>query len=100
VVFFHLVCVGWLIFRAESVTQFVTLLGGLGRAPSVSPSALVRLSFAIPVFLLELPIVKWRDQLAFLKFPPPMRAAVYVAVYWSLLTVGEWGGQQFIYFQF
>ncbi|HEY2786791.1 MAG TPA: MBOAT family O-acyltransferase [Fimbriiglobus sp.] len=98
--FFHLVCLGWLIFRADSITQLAGLLEAFTRAPKFEPGLAARLLVAVPVFLLELAIYFRNDQVAFLRFPWIVRVVVYVGIYWALLTVGRWGTEGFIYFQF
>jgi D-alanyl-lipoteichoic acid acyltransferase DltB (MBOAT superfamily) len=100
VVFFHLVCFGWLMFRAESIEQLSAILTAFTRAPVVDVGRALRLATALPVFVLELAIYVRNDQLAFLRFPWVVRVAVYVGIYWALLTVGRCEGDDFIYFQF
>lgn len=98
--FFHLTCFGWLLFRAESVQQIKSILAAFGQPPVVSLGMLARLLVALPVLVLEYSIYKTDDQLAFLKLSWPLRVIVYVLIYWSLLSIGRWGGDGFIYFQF
>jgi alginate O-acetyltransferase complex protein AlgI len=98
--FFHLVCFGWLLFRAASLSEVGGVLAAFTRAPVIDLGLAARLGLAVPVFLLESAIYFRNDQLAFLRWPAPTRVAVYVGLYWALMTVGQWGGEQFIYFQF
>ncbi len=98
--FFHLVCIGWMLFRAQSFHQLSEFVAAFGRAPEWHLGMAARLVFALPVFVLEYPIYSRNEQLAFLRFPWWVRVAVYVGIYWALLSVGRWSGDGFIYFQF
>lgn len=100
VFFFHLVCVGWVLFRARSIHELGDFLAAFGRSPVLQPGLIARLCFAAPVFVLEYAIYARNDQLAFLRFPWWIRAAVYTVMYWALFATGRWTGEGFIYFQF
>jgi len=98
--FFHLVCVSWLLFRAESVGQLGEVLAALTRWPEridvpAKPAALM-------LGLLIVQVIQYRkdDLLWLYERPWPVRAAAYTAMVAALFTVGQWGGAQFIYFQF
>jgi alginate O-acetyltransferase complex protein AlgI len=102
-VFFHLVCLGWLIFRAQSMTQVFQMLqalfAGLGFA------GLQQMALKIIFFLWLLIIIQlfqyWKDDLEVLrKANAPVRAAVYFISYYLLVMYGVAGGKEFIYFQF
>jgi len=100
VLFFHLVCVSWLLFRADSMAQVWSMGAALTRWPEqidvpAKPAALM-------LGLLVVQVIQYRkDELLWLyERPWPVRAAAYAAMVLALITVGQWGGDQFIYFQF
>jgi alginate O-acetyltransferase complex protein AlgI len=99
--FFHLVCISWLLFRSQTMEQLRGMTAALFRAPVLELGTAARLGLALPVFVVEYLIYRHRDQVAFLNFTPwPVRAAVYVGMYWTLIGLGRWTGEGFIYFQF
>jgi D-alanyl-lipoteichoic acid acyltransferase DltB (MBOAT superfamily) len=102
VVTFHLVCVGWLIFRAESIEQAAGMLSAILNRPAI-PLA----SYLVPVALLIIPL--WIVQLVqysandlnvIARTPWYVRSAFYTACFYAIVLAGQFGGQQFIYFQF
>jgi alginate O-acetyltransferase complex protein AlgI len=104
VVAFHLVCYGWLLFRARSFDQIRSMTWALltdwRLSPEVVPEVRTLVGFAIPLALLH-GYEWWRnDLLAVPKLPLLPRYAVYAAVFYLILLFGSFGGAQFIYFQF
>jgi len=104
-VMFHLTCVGWLIFRAQSFGQVLDLAGAIGTR--FSPSALNVSGLLVPFLLVTLPFVAihaieaWCDDLLVVrKLPLPLRYSIYAATGWLTLLFGNFGGADFIYFQF
>ncbi len=102
IVTFHLICVGWLMFRATSVGQVTGMLEKIAFHPALPPSA-----YLLPVALCILPLIlvecaQWAasDQEAVLRAPWYVRTAFYTACFYALVLGGEFGGGQFIYFQF
>lgn len=104
--FFQLVCLGWLLFRAESVEQVWRMTDALLFNLDFSPRALklndimVFLTCAILFFGVQL--IQWhKGDLKFvLRLPLLPRAAVYAAGILGFIFFGSEGGQAFIYFQF
>jgi D-alanyl-lipoteichoic acid acyltransferase DltB (MBOAT superfamily) len=99
---FHLVCFGWLIFRATSVAQVAGMARAIIERPSI-PAA----SYLVPVTLLILPlllvqIVQYlsKDLDIVLRTPWYVRSVFYTACFYAFVLAGEFGGGQFIYFQF
>jgi len=99
---FHLVCFGWLIFRASSLAQ----VGGMVRA-IVDRPAIPTSAYLIPVALLVLPLLAvqmvqylTRDLDVVLRAPWYARSLFYTACFYAFILAGEFGGSQFIYFQF
>ena len=102
VVTFHLVCIGWLIFRAGSVEQVLGMLSAIVHRPAVPAAA-----YLLPVLVTIIPLclVQWVQYLAddldvVARTPWYVRSAFYTACFYAIVLVGEFGGQQFIYFQF
>jgi D-alanyl-lipoteichoic acid acyltransferase DltB (MBOAT superfamily) len=100
---FHLVCAGWLLFRAESLPHAGALLAALASAPDPGLTGRWLLPFAAllaPLALLELAQARSGDPELVLRAPLPLRALVYACVFFSLVLLGEDFGQPFLYFQF
>jgi D-alanyl-lipoteichoic acid acyltransferase DltB (MBOAT superfamily) len=99
---FHLVCLGWLIFRAGSMEQVLGMLTAIIRRPAVPPA-----SYLLPVVVAMLPL--WLveffqyasdDLNVIARTPWYVRSLFYTACFYAIVLGGEFGGQQFIYFQF
>ncbi|HPA78106.1 MAG TPA: MBOAT family O-acyltransferase [Kiritimatiellia bacterium] len=106
VAFFHLVCLGWLLFRAESLHQIGAMLSALFTC-FVWPSQLVleHLVAAILFFGGLMMVIEWfqfrsSDLYVVLKWPLPVRVAVYLLMFYGLVIFGVQDAQSFIYFQF
>jgi alginate O-acetyltransferase complex protein AlgI len=100
----HLVCYGWLLFRARSFDQIRgmtwALLTDWRISPEVMPEVRTLVGFALPLVLLHA-YEWWKDDLlAVPKLPLLPRYAVYGALFYLILLFGSFGGSQFIYFQF
>jgi alginate O-acetyltransferase complex protein AlgI len=101
-VMFHLTCYGWLIFRADSAAAIARMTTGLGVFNSATPSTLgLELAFYAAPLLLVHGWEAWKQDLnAVPSLPIVARYAVYVGLAFMTLLFGEFGGSQFIYFQF
>jgi alginate O-acetyltransferase complex protein AlgI len=104
VVTVHLVCYGWLLFRARSFEQIRAMTWALVAdwriSPEVEPEVRTLVGVALPLVLLHA-YEWWKDDLlAVPKLPLLPRYAVYGAVFYLILLFGSFGGAQFIYFQF
>ena len=103
VVTFHLVCLGWLIFRAGTLKQAAGMLTAIVHRPAIPAAA-----YLAPVALIILPLLLLqfsqhaaRDLDVISRTPWYVRSAFYTAyVSTPCVLVGQFGGQQFIYFQF
>jgi alginate O-acetyltransferase complex protein AlgI len=102
---FHLTCVGWLIFRAPSVRQFAGLASSL--VWDFSPGALDVSGLLVPLLLFTIPLVvvhayeAWVDDLLIVpRLPSPVRYSLVVATMYLIVLFGNFGGTEFIYFQF
>ena len=99
---FHLVCLGWLIFRAGSIDQLLGMLHAITDRPAV-PMA----SYLIPVLVIIFPLVVVQfaqymtDDLDIVaRTPWYVRSVFYTFLFYAFVLGGEFGGSQFIYFQF
>ena len=106
VVFFHLICISWLLFRADTLAQAGVLLRVLVTGWAVPASgqwlpALTALAFyGLPLLAMEIWQYKSGDPLVALKAPRPVRALLYLALFYGIVIFGETHAQSFIYFQF
>jgi alginate O-acetyltransferase complex protein AlgI len=100
---FHLVCLGWVFFRADSLGTAGTLLGRMftsfGPAPLVTPLVLVVIAGMLAVQYLpkELP-AKVMD--GFSQLRPAAQGVVLGSVLFAITTLGPQGVAPFIYFRF
>ena len=102
VVTFHLVCLGWLIFRAGSVEQVLGMLSAIVHRPAVPAAAylLPVLVTIIPLCLVQLVQYLADDLDVIARTPWYVRSGFYTACFYAIVLGGNFGGQQFIYFQF
>jgi alginate O-acetyltransferase complex protein AlgI len=104
-VMIHFICYGWLLFRARTLAQIVTmtqeLSGGMWRITSAAHDALGALAFyGLPLMALQ-GYEAWKnDLLAVTRLPILPRYALYAGLFYLVLLFGQYGGAQFIYFQF
>jgi hypothetical protein len=102
VVTFHLICLGWLIFRAGSLEQAAGMLAAIIHRPALpAPSVLLPVAAVIvPFFLVQLVQYASRDLDFLARTPWYIRSVLYTACFYAIVLGGEFGGKQFIYFQF
>jgi alginate O-acetyltransferase complex protein AlgI len=103
-VFFHLVCYGWLLFRAETGAQILSLTTALFTGwPDVLAHAGIAARlvwFTWPLLLMQYFQARSRNLLVALTWPWPVRTGVYVVLFYLVVIFGASDGGQFIYFQF
>jgi len=105
ILFFHLVCLGWLFFRANSFTQALQMLQSIFINVHIYGCGLsyqaLKILFCV-WFLLVIEYVQYRrDNLTFiLHSSMPVRAGFYYICVFLLIFFGADAGRQFIYFQF
>jgi len=106
VFFFHLVCVGWLLFRAQSMRQVGQMLYSLTAGFKVLPETGLKTTLGMILFIIGVmgviqvfQFVK-KDFLCVLKAPALVRAGVYIVIFYLLAIYGVTGSHEFIYFQF
>jgi alginate O-acetyltransferase complex protein AlgI len=105
VVMFHLTCYGWMIFRAPSVSKLAELTGATFLR--FAPSTIDVYGLLIPLLLYTTPLVaihlveaRADDVLVVPRLHTVMRYSVYAATLYLILLFGNFGGADFIYFQF
>ena len=103
VVVFHLVCLSWIFFRAESVTDAGRLLGGLARwswRPEFLTAFTFLAAFAVPLFVVDLLLESRGEEYVFETSGAPLRIAYAMT---TVAIVTFFAANQlnaFIYFQF
>jgi D-alanyl-lipoteichoic acid acyltransferase DltB (MBOAT superfamily) len=102
VVTFHLVCLGWLIFRAGSLEQVSGMLAAIVSRPAIPAAAYLIpvLVTIVPLFLVQLIQYLAHDLDVVARTPWYLRSGFYTACFYAIVLGGNFGGQQFIYFQF
>jgi D-alanyl-lipoteichoic acid acyltransferase DltB (MBOAT superfamily) len=105
ILMFQLICLGWLIFRADSVGQlsefFQAMLGNFALPTLHEWRMLTQLCFYSGIVLL----IQWTQSrsgnvTSIGGIPGPMRLPLVVVMFYALLAWGNFGGGEFIYFQF
>jgi len=102
--FFHLTCIGWLIFRAQNVDTIAIFLESILLHPFGSEQAWLDLKtiFFYSWFLILFQIIQYRSG----NLNPManwhwfVRLNVWIYIIMSLLTLASSGGAEFIYFAF
>ncbi|OFW10149.1 MAG: hypothetical protein A3H96_17955 [Acidobacteria bacterium RIFCSPLOWO2_02_FULL_67_36] len=104
-VMFHLTCFGWLIFRARSAQHIGAMTSAVATlfAPgSVNVEGLLvpLLLYTAPLLLVHAAEAYADDVLVVRRFPTFVRYSVYAATFYLIFLFGNFGGAEFIYFQF
>ena len=102
--FFHLVCLGWLSFRAQSLSQVCLMLQALLFNFQFGPETSFTI-FQIVFFTWILMIVQsaqflTNDLMCVFKANPVIKTLFYVICYYLVTIYGVASGKEFIYFQF
>ena len=99
---FHMVCLGWLIFRAGSMEQLWGMIEAIVYRPAIPASAyLLPIAITIlPLFLVQYFQFATGDLDIIARTPWYVRSVFYTACFYAFVLAGEFGGGQFIYFQF
>jgi D-alanyl-lipoteichoic acid acyltransferase DltB (MBOAT superfamily) len=105
ILMFQLICFGWLIFRANSVEQvlelFQAMFGSMALPTLEEWRVLTQLGFFSGIVLL----VQWMqsrsgDVTSMGGIPGSARVPLVIVMFYALLAWGNFGGGEFIYFQF
>ena len=102
---FHLTCFGWLIFRARSATQIadltVSLFGNFAPATINVEGLLVPLLlYVTPLLVVHACEAYFDDTVVVPRLTIGVRYSIYAATFYLTVLFGNFGGAEFIYFQF
>jgi alginate O-acetyltransferase complex protein AlgI len=104
-VMFHVTCYGWLIFRARSASQIADMTASL--AGDFSPASVEVHGLLLPLLFYTLPLIVvhaceayYDDVLIVPRLPALVRYSVYAGAFYLTMLFGNFGGAEFIYFQF
>ncbi len=101
---FQVTCLGWLIFRSQSLGQLGEMLGTMmaGGLPSEETFnlALQVLFYCWPVVFLHAFQKRHDDLYVVFRWRPVARWAVLLLLFYLTVIWGDFGGAQFYYFQF
>ncbi len=102
IVTFHFVCLGWLVFRAGSLEQAAGMFAAIVARPGLPPLAVVLpVALAIAALLAVQLALHFTDDVASIgRLPWYLRSVLYTAGFYAIVVAGQFGGQQFLYFQF
>ena len=100
---FHLTCYGWLIFRAPSMGKLRELTHALFLG--FQPATVDVTGMLVPLLLYTTPLLVVHLTEAWIAEVPRLRIvgvryAIYVATLYLIVLFGNFGGSDFIYFQF
>ncbi len=102
-VFMQFVCFGWLIFRAESMSQIVEMSAGLMNVGNIMPAVrdLARVAMLVsPLIVVDLMQYRVDDELWVFRHRAPVRGLLYAMLILGILIFGNFSANEFIYFQF
>ncbi len=103
-VFFHLVCFGWLLFRAESLQQVGSMLVVMASHWKVTPLSEAMMGmlafYVVPLILFEYWAGQPTQMPKLLQMHWSIRAVVYAIAVHLILFLSSPTASQFIYFQF
>jgi len=105
IIMFQFTCLGWMIFRAQSLDQISVLLTSiftdLTTWTTLSSYYLKSLLFyCVPVLVISYIQFKKQDLLAVAKLPYVIKIPALTIILFCILSFGEFNTQEFIYFQF
>lgn len=105
--FFHVTCIGWLIFRTGSISPGFSQAAFVyqSMASLVAPVTLSAIAPALRVLLIigsVVFLVQWKNEALenFSLWPPARQAVAAVVIAVAIVTLGVFDGADFIYFQF
>lgn len=103
--FFHLICIGWLLFRAQSMTQVYHMLHSLlfnfrfDYGIGINDMIIKTVLYSSILLIVQL-MQYWKDDLMAIYKWRPAYVAAFHAIIFYLITMYSSGGAEFIYFQF
>ncbi len=105
-VVFHLVCLAWIFFRAQTFEQAWAYISGIAALDSFNPMLLPTLPMTARLVLLIITMVLVEalherfDLGERLGRYPAAQMVCYASLIWGIALLGNFTGQNFIYFQF
>lgn len=103
-IFFHLTCFGWLLFRVTDLSHAGRLLGALGKGtfwePVCGPMLLMVAAAGLPLAAFQIYQYYRRSPEPWVTWPWWVRAGFYVTLFYGIVLLGAAGNNEFIYFQF
>ena len=104
VLMFHFACLGWLLFRAESMSQAWTFLRLMATDPRLTPLAVSMFGliafYSGPLFLYEIWVERRKNMASLVTAPWYPRAFVYAYSVLMVIFFPSPVAHEFIYFQF
>ncbi len=104
ILYFHLTCLGWFIFRSKSIGQFIHFFSQIFSSfkwdLDMTHQLAVFLFLVIPVVCLDIVEEYDAGPNCFCRWQPIFRYAVYMGMFALIYVLGSRGGTPFIYFQF
>jgi alginate O-acetyltransferase complex protein AlgI len=103
IVIFHFVCLSWIFFRAQSLSDAWAMLKGVttwGWRPEFPAAFLFLALFSIPMFLLDVQVESGEAEYGFAFAPVQGRVAYGMACALLIALLGANQANAFIYFQF
>ena len=101
---FHLVCLGWIFFRAETVSSAVSLIyGGMTRfdwIPEYTTATAFLALFTAPLFAIDIVNEGREEEYLFKGVHPYVRVAIGASFLILILLFAGSKSNAFIYFQF
>ena len=99
---FHLVCLGWLIFRAKSLEQIGGMLSAIVHRPTIPalPYLLPVSAAILPLIAVQLAQYLTNDLNVVFRTPWYVRSLFYAGCFYAFVLAGVQQGGRFIYFQF
>jgi D-alanyl-lipoteichoic acid acyltransferase DltB (MBOAT superfamily) len=99
---FTLITFGWMIFRAESMSQLGMWITTLVQADASMPDSFVlkRFMFILPILMMQIVQYRSHNLFAVLTLSTAKLSLVYASLILSILLFGVMDGEAFIYFQF
>jgi alginate O-acetyltransferase complex protein AlgI len=99
---FSMVCFGWLIFRAKNLDQLRGMIRAIIERPAIPASNYLVpiLVIVLPLYLIQLSQYLTKDLNVVERTPWYVRSVFYTACFYAFVLGGNFGGSQFIYFQF
>jgi alginate O-acetyltransferase complex protein AlgI len=100
---FHLVCLSWIFFRATSIDDAFSFLGGIGRAvwmPQYATAFVFLVAFTVPMFFVDVLNERRAEEYVMERASTTVRIMVAMTLLIAALLFAGSSTNAFIYFQF